>query len=322
MKILFADRFPDFGIARLEQQGHQCQLQPDLDGDSLPAAIGEIQVLVVRSTRVSAATIAAGKALQLVIRAGAGTNTIDKAAAARRQIPVCNVPGKNAAAVAELVMGLLIAIDRNIPDNVIDLRQGQWDKKRYTRARGLCGRHMGILGVGAIGLAVAERARAFGINLQVLQKEDRSVAVNTQLAALGVEQVPNLDTLLAQCDILSLHLPASPDSRSMVNAGFLARVQPGTVLLNAARGEIIDEPALIAAMDEKGIRVGLDVYADEPAAACAPFTSALAAHPNTYGTHHIGASTDQAQTAVAEGVLEIIDAFGRSEILHCVNGQV
>jgi D-3-phosphoglycerate dehydrogenase len=216
----------------------------------------------------------------------------------------------------------LIAIDRNIPDNVIDLRQGQWDKKRYARARGLCGRHMGILGVGAIGLAVAERARAFGINLQVLQKEDRSVAVNTQLAALGVEQVPNLDTLLAQCDILSLHLPTSPDNRNMVNAGFLARVQPGTVLLNAARGEIIDESALIAAMDEKDIRVGLDVYADEPAATCAPFTSALAAHPNTYGTHHIGASTDQAQTAVAEGVLEIIDAFGRSEILHCVNGQV
>ena len=154
MKILFADKFPDSGMAQLCQQGHDCVSQPDLDGNTLVEAVGDAEVLVVRSTRVTSDAIAAAAALRLVIRAGAGTNTIDKEAAAARKIPVCNVPGKNAIAVAELVMGLLIAIDRNIPDNVIDLRAGQWNKKKYAAAKGLYGRHMGIVGLGAIGLAV------------------------------------------------------------------------------------------------------------------------------------------------------------------------
>jgi D-3-phosphoglycerate dehydrogenase len=126
LKILFADKFPETQLKQLQDQGHHCDLQPDLVGDVLPDAVGDAEVLVVRSTKVSAQAIDAAASLRLVVRAGAGTNNIDKEAAANRNIAVCNVPGKNAVAVAELAIGLLIAIDRRIPENVIDLKAGRW----------------------------------------------------------------------------------------------------------------------------------------------------------------------------------------------------
>lgn len=321
MKILFADKFPEAQLKQLQEQGHDCDLQPDLDGDTLPQAVNDAEVLVVRSTKITSETIDAGTSLRLIIRAGAGTNTIDKDAAAARRIPVCNVPGKNAVAVAELAMGLLIAIDRRIPENVIDLRAGRWNKKKYSVAEGLMGRHMGILGLGAIGLAVAERARAFGIHVYVVDKPDRSAKTRETLASLGLLTVPDLDTLLGTCDIISLHVPSAAETKGMVDAEFLDKLQPGAIIINASRGDVIDEEALLAAMNDKGIRAGLDVYADEPSAGEGTFSSVLAIHPNTCGTHHIGASTDQAQEAVSEGVLEVINAFVDGNVMHCVNGQ-
>ena len=321
MKILFADKFPEAQLTQLQEQGHECDLQPDLDGDTLPQAVNDAEVLVVRSTKITSETIGAAASLRLIIRAGAGTNTIDKDAAAARRIPVCNVPGKNAVAVAELAMGLLIAIDRRIPENVTDLRAGRWNKKKYSVAQGLMGRHMGILGLGAIGLAVAERARAFGIHVYVVDKPDRSAQTRETLASLGLLTVPDLDTLLGTCDIISLHVPSAAETKGMVDAEFLDKLQPGAIIINASRGDVIDEEALLAAMNDKGIRAGLDVYADEPSAGEGTFSSALAIHPNTCGTHHIGASTDQAQEAVSEGVLEVINAFVDGNVMHCVNGQ-
>ena len=321
MKILFADKFPEAQLTQLQEQGHECDLQPDLDGDTLPQAVNNAEVLVVRSTKITSETIGAAASLRLIIRAGAGTNTIDKDAAAARRIPVCNVPGKNAVAVAELAMGLLIAIDRRIPENVTDLRAGRWNKKKYSVAQGLMGRHMGILGLGAIGLAVAERARAFGIHVYVVDKPDRSAQTRETLASLGLLTVPDLDTLLGTCDIISLHVPSTAETKGMVDAAFLEKLQPGAIIINASRGDVIDEEALLAAMNDKGIRAGLDVYADEPSAGEGTFSSALAIHPNTCGTHHIGASTDQAQEAVSEGVLEVINAFVDGNVMHCVNGQ-
>ena len=321
LKILFADKFPEAQLKQLQEQGHDCDLQPDLHGDTLPQAVNDAEVLVVRSTKITSETIGAAASLRLIIRAGAGTNTIDKDAAAARRIPVCNVPGKNAVAVAELAMGLLIAIDRRIPENVIDLRAGRWNKKKYSVAQGLMGRHMGILGLGAIGLAVAERARAFGIHVYVVDKPDRSAKTRETLASLGLFTVPDLDTLLGTCDIVSLHVPSAPETKGMVDAEFLDKLQPGAIIINASRGDVIDEEALLAAMNDKGIRAGLDVYADEPSTGEGTFSSALAIHPNTCGTHHIGASTDQAQEAVSEGVLEVINAFVDGNVMHCVNGQ-
>ena len=321
MKILFADKFPKTQLQQLQDQGHECDLQPDLDGDTLPQAVNDAEVLVVRSTKITSDTIGAAASLRLIIRAGAGTNTIDKDAAADRGIPVCNIPGKNAVAVAELAMGLLIAIDRRIPENVIDLRAGRWNKKKYSVAQGLMGRHMGIIGLGAIGLAVAERARAFGIHVYVVDKPDRSAQTRETLAGLGLQIVPDLDSMLNVCDIISLHVPSAAETKGMVDAEFVAKLQPGAILINASRGDVIDETALLAAMNEKGIRAGLDVYADEPSAGEGAFSSTLASHPNTCGTHHIGASTDQAQKAVSDGVLEVIEAFVAGTVMNCVNGQ-
>ena len=319
MKILLADKCPTSGLEALSEAGHECALKPDLNGDTLPGAIGTVEVLVVRSTPVTRATVDAAASLRLIIRAGAGTNTIDKQAAAEREIRVCNVPGRNAAAVAELVIGLLIAIDRNIPDNVIDLRAGRWNKKRYSVARGLYGRRLGVIGLGAIGLAVLERARGFGLELWVIEKSGRTTEVQQQLREMGVRTVPSIDALIDQSDILSFHLPAVPETRGMVNASFLEKLHPGTILINTSRGDLVDEQALIRVLDEKELRVGLDVYRDEPASNDGKFSSALACHPSIYGTHHIGASTIQAQSAVAEGVLEIIAAFSNGQILNCVN---
>ena len=319
MHILFADKFPAAYLDEIASLGHHCVLQPDLKAEELPGQINGVEALVVRSTRVSADSLKAADRLRLVIRAGAGTNTIDKQSAADNDIYVCNVPGKNAIAVAELTLGLILAIDRNIPDNVIEIRRKQWNKKRYSEARGLYGQSIGIVGTGAIGLAVAERSHAFGLKIHVIEQPSRSIEITNKLDPFGVEYEPDLEALAGGCDILSFHVPASPETKGMIGRALLERVKPGAVIINTSRGDLVDEVALLQAMDEKGVRAGLDVYPGEPGESQAEFDSALATHPNVYGTHHIGASTTQAQEAVAQGVVEILKAFAEGEILHCVN---
>ena len=319
MQILFADKFPASQLQTLQDSGHTTVYQPDLQAADLPANIGSHELLVVRSTKVQKDTIEAADSLKLIIRAGAGTNTIDKAVAAEHGIAVCNVPGKNAVAVAELTMGLLLSIDRNIPDNVRELRDGQWNKKFYSSAQGLMGRSIGIVGAGAIGIAVAERARAFGLEVVMINKPNRSEAMLKRLSELGVNLVDGLEDLAQQCDIVTIHVPATESTRNMINADILERMRDGAVLLNTSRGDIVDEQALLRALDDKSLRAGLDVYPDEPAQAACAFDCKLAQHPNVYGTHHIGASTEQAQNAVANGVLEIVEAFENGTTLNRVN---
>lgn len=319
MKILFADKFQEAYLDDIRGQGHEYDLQPDLGADDLPGAIGDAEVLIVRSTRVTRAAIEAGESLKMIIRAGAGTNTIDKEAAAERNVPVCNVPGRNAIAVAELAFGLLLSIDRNIPDNVIELRAGQWNKKKYSKAEGIHGRHIGVVGLGGIGLALAERAHAFGMKVHVIHKPGRDAETAERLRAIEAEELGDLDELVGQCSVVSFHVPATADTKGMINDELLAKFRPGAILLNTARGEIVDEAALIRAMDERGIRAGLDVYNDEPGAAQGEFRSDLASHPNVYGTHHIGASTEQAQNAIAAEIVRMLEEFGRGNVLHCVN---
>ncbi len=319
MRILFADKFPPSFAEKLKQMGHDCSVNPDLKAEELPTAVGDSDILVVRSTRVAADTLESAAGLKMVIRAGAGTNTIDKKCASKMNIPVCNVPGRNAIAVAELTMGLLISIDRRIPDNVAQIRQGKWNKKQFSEARGLFGTSIGVVGLGAIGMAVAERAYAFGMKLHILRKPGRSPEVSGRLKDLNAVELENLFELAGVCEILSFHTPASEDTKKLVGAKLLAAMKPGAILLNTSRGDLIDERALIESMDAKGIRAGLDVYSDEPSFAQGTFDSALARHPNVYGTHHIGASTEQAQAAVAQGVVDIVEAFSRGRVMHCVN---
>ena len=169
-------------------------------------------------------------------------------------------------------------------------------------------------------MAVAERARAFGMRLIVVAKPGRNPALLTQLEALGARQVAHLSDLVALSDIVTFHVPASPDTIGMIGEDLLADVRPGTILINTSRGDTIDEVALLAAIDEKDLWVGLDVYPHEPALGKDEFKSALASHPRVYGTHHIGASTRQAQEAVGDGVVVILEAFiAGDEVPNVVN---
>lgn len=319
MRILFADRLPDQTLAGLESHGHECVMEPGLTADDLAGRIAGFEGLVVRSTKVPKEVFDAADRLALVIRAGAGTNTIDTDAAAGHGVFVCNVPGRNAVAVAELTMGLLLALDRRIPDNVADLRDGRWDKTTYGKAEGLLGSTMGIIGLGSIGFAVAERAAAFGIRLQAQAKSGRSEQSLARAEELGITMCESLEELVTSSDIVSLHVPAGPDTKHLVDERFLGWMKPGAILLNTSRGDVVDEPALLAALDAGKVRAGLDVFADEPGAGQGSWDSPLARHPNVVATHHIGASTNQAQRAIADGVAEIVDAFMAGEARHCVN---
>jgi D-3-phosphoglycerate dehydrogenase len=318
MRVLFADAIDPSIVDALTERGHECVSDPKLSADDLPARIPGFDALVVRSTEVTGAAIEAADALELIVRAGAGTNTIDVGAASEVGIYVTNVPGRNAIAVAELTIGLLLTIDRRIADNVADLRTGSWNKATYSKADGLFGKVMGIVGLGEIGFAVAERATAFGLQVQAISK-DRDEAAEERIRALAIELVDSLEDLVATSDIVSIHVPAAPETESLFDARLLARMKEGAILLNTSRGDVVDEAALLDALETRALRAGLDVYPDEPGAGSTEWSSKLAQHPNVVGTHHIGASTAQAQKAVAEGVVEIIDAFVRGEILNCVN---
>ncbi len=318
MRILFADGLSDTAVERLRAGGDACSLKPSLTADDLPGHIAGFDVLVVRSTRVTAETIEAGDGLGLVVRAGAGTNTIDCARAAELGVFVCNVPGRNAIAVAELTLGLIFAIDRHIASATADIRVGQWNKKAYSKARGLHGATLGIIGMGAIGLEVAQRAAACGLRV-VTEDKPRDRAVRQRMSDIGVQTLPDRASVLAASDIVSLHVPGGDHTAGMVDAGFLAAMKPDAVLINTARGEVVDEEALIAALDSTDMRAGIDVFADEPQSSAGTVDSALARHAKVVATHHIGASTRQAQEAVAEGTVEVIEEYRTGSIINCVN---
>ncbi len=319
MKVLLADALPAAAVDRLIAAGDEVVSMGDLNADTLPDHIAGADVLVVRSTKVTADALDAADKLSLIVRAGAGTNTIDCDRAAELGIFVCNVPGMNALAVAELTIGLLIAVDRHIAAATADLRAGVWNKKGYSKANGLYGRRMGIIGVGDIGTATAARATSFGIDVVAVAKPGRSQVAMERAQAAGISFVDDLATLLSTSDIVSLHVPGSPDTKGMVDAGFLAQMKDGAILLNASRGDVIDEAALIEAMDSRGIRAGVDVFANEPGSGQGEFDSALAKHENVVATHHIGASTGQAQDAVAAGTIDAIEAFRHGAPTNCVN---
>lgn len=316
MKILFADKFPAAEQANLSQ--HECNNQPDLTADTLPDAIGDHDVLVVRSTKVTPATIDAGSQLKLIIRAGAGTNTIDKAYAAEKGIPVCNTPGKNALAVAELAMGLMLSLDRHIPAATADLKNGAWNKKTYSVADGIYGKSVGVIGFGAIGQAFAERAKAFGMEVHVYDRNGKLNGSDLQ-KAMGFETHADMLGLAANVDVMSLHVPLNDATRGMIGTDIVSAMRDNAILINTSRGEVVDEAALLSGINSKGLRAGLDVFCNEPGGGNGTFDSELAKHPNVIGTHHIGASTQQAQLAVAQGVVSVINSFVADDLLYRVN---
>lgn len=313
MKVLVADTFEASGLEALTAAGCDVAYEPHLADEALAQFIGPsgADVLVVRSTRVDERMLDAGR-LSLIVRAGAGVNTIDVAAASRRGIYVSNCPGKNSMAVAELAFGLILALDRRIPDNVADLRAGRWNKKEFSKARGLYGRTLGLLGFGSIGQEMARRAGGFGMPVVVWSprfQREGPAAMGVMARELEVTVLNSPDEVAARSDILSVHLALTPETRQFVGASILNRLKPGAIFVNTARGELVDHTALAEVVKARGIRVGLDVFPDEPAAATAPFASPLMDLPGVYGTHHIGASTDQAQEAIAAEAVRVIRTY-------------
>jgi D-3-phosphoglycerate dehydrogenase len=326
MKVLIADKFEKSGIEGLQAAGCEVIFEPDLKDATLVEAIKKTRadVLVVRSTLVTEAMLDAGS-LALVVRAGAGYNTIDVQAASKRGIYVSNCPGKNSIAVAELAFGLIIALDRRIPDNFNELRLGKWNKKEYSKAKGLYGTTLGILGFGKVGQEVAKRALAFGMNLVIWS--EIGVAVDRDAIPVDLPLMlqfrPASPTLIAEritvaktpvevaekCDILTIHVAAGPLTKNLVNEDVIAHLKPGAYVINTARADVLDYKALAKAVKEKGIRAAVDVYPKEPESATGEFATPVIGLPGVYGTHHIGASTDQAQEAIAAETVRIVKTF-------------
>lgn len=316
MKVLVADAFPKERLAEIAALGLTVELRPELTPRDLPGAMAGVTALVVRGKQVTAEVFERADALSLVIRAGAGVNTIDVAAASRVGVYVANCPGQNAIAVAELAIGLMLALDRRIPDNVAQLRAGQWDKKRFSEADGLFGRRLGVAGTGPIGRETLKRARGFGLELHAWSRSlDEPGA-----AALGVKRAASLLELASRVDILSLHLPLDSQTRGLVSREVLEALRPGAMLINTARAELVDQAALLELARAGRLRVGVDVFAGEPEKGQAAFVSELGQLPGVYGTHHVGASTAQAQDAIAAETVRILASFVRDgSIPNCVN---
>ncbi|MGD9790992.1 MAG: NAD(P)-dependent oxidoreductase [Phycisphaerales bacterium] len=323
MKVLVADKFEAAGLEGLKALGATVEYHPGLGTEKLPGAITEHapEILVVRSTKVPAGVTAEAKGLRVIVRAGSGVDNIDVAAARSRGIKVCNCPGMNAVAVAELAFGLILACDRRIPDQCVAAREGKWNKKEFSKARGLKGTTLAVVGVGAIGQEVITRGVAFGMRVIAWSRSITEQHARALGCEFGGTDTPALHALAKQADVVSVHLPLADSTKHLFGTEFFGCMKPGAIFVNTSRGPIVDEAALRSAIQSKGIRAGLDVYEDQPSATEGAWSSATVKLPGVVSTHHCGASTDQAQMAVALEVVRIVRIFKESgRVEHEVGG--
>src|SRR5881275_3226793 len=248
MLVLIADKFEQSGRDGLQALGAEISFRPDLKDAALVEAIAQQQpdVLIVRGTKVTEAMLAAAP-LKLVVRAGAGFNTIDVAAASRRGIYVANCPGKNSIAVAELAFALILALDRRVADNVIALRAGEWNKKEFSKARGLFGRVLGLVGAGKIGQEMIPRAKAFGMPIIAWSRS----LTPEKAEELGVERKDSPLEVARAANIVSVHVALKPDTKMLINAEFFKAMKDGAYFINTSRGEVVDQSALVEAIHSK-----------------------------------------------------------------------
>lgn len=315
MRALIADAFPERYLTDLRALGLQLTYEPTATAEELPEKAKEANILVVRSTKVSRDAIVAAKGLGLILRAGAGYDTIDVASASERGIFVANCPGKNSVAVAELAFALMIALDRRVVENTTDLRAGIWNKKEYSKADGLKGRTLGVIGLGSIGKAVIERAKAFEMHIIAWSRS----LTGQRADDLGVGYCRTPDEVAQRADVVTVHLAQTKETKGMFGAPFFAKMKKRAMFINTSRGGLHDEAALIRAMKDKGLRAGLDVFESEPAGGAATdVRNEIFSMPNFVGTHHIGASTEQAQDAIAEEAVRICREYIQTGKPPCV----
>lgn len=323
MKVLVADKLEASGVNGLKSLGCEVVLRPELTPETIGAALAEVDptVLVVRGRKVPGSAIGAGRSLKLIVRAGAGYDTIDVKTATERGVGVCNCPGMNAVAVAELTMGLLVCCDRRIPDQTIDSNAGKWDKSGYGKARGLKGAVLGVVGLGAIGMEVIRRARAFDMSIVAWSRSltaDKARAIGV---GFGGNDRAGLLKMAAACDALTIHVAATAETDGLCDAAFFGAMKNGALFVNTARGSVVDDAAMREAIEKKGIRCGVDVYRNQPQQAQAEgWACPFAGLRGVSLTQHCGASTDQAQEAVAAETVRVVEVFKRTgRFENCVN---
>jgi D-3-phosphoglycerate dehydrogenase len=211
---------------------------------------------------------------------------------------------------------LILALDRRIADNVIALRKGEWRKEEFSKARGLFGRTLGLIGVGQIGLEMIPRARGFGMPVVAFSRSLTPVRAE----ALGITHASSPEEVAQSSDIVSVHLALNPATKNCLGAAFFGAMREGAYFINTARGEVVDQEALSTAIKDRNLRVGVDVYASEPSGGTGAFADPLGLDAKVYGTHHIGASTEQAQEAIASETVRIIQSFKESgQVPNVVN---
>jgi D-3-phosphoglycerate dehydrogenase len=309
-RILVTEQIAEAGLDALRAIG-QVDLRTDLNQAALLEALPEYDALVVRSaTKVTAEVLAAGERLKVVGRAGTGVDNIDVDAATKRGILVVNAPAANSVAAAELTIGFIMALSRRLPTAHHSLQGGKWERGKFMGFE-VRGKTLGLVGLGRIGAEVARRAR--GLEMNVLAFDP--VVSTDRAAQLGVV-LSSLDDLLAQSDFISLHVPLLDSTRNMINAARLAQMKPTAYVINAARGGIVDEAALVNAIERKQIAgAAIDVFEQEP-----PTNSPLIGHPSIITTPHLGASTVEAQALAGVDVAEgVITALNGGTPIYAVN---
>jgi D-3-phosphoglycerate dehydrogenase len=318
MNVCIADNLPPEAIAELESLGMVVSNQPKTTADELSDGLEDAQVIIVRSTVVTAECIKNSPKLSLIVRAGAGVNNIDMQAASDAGIYVANCPGQNSVAVAELAMGLILSLDRYIADNVSSFRDGNWNKAVYSKADGIFGKTLGIIGTGQIGQELIKRARAFGMPVVAWSR-----SLTPQKAEkLKVQRAESIAEVAESCDVLSIHLAQNDQTRGIISKEVLAKLKDGACVINTSRAGVIDEDALFEELSSGRLKAGLDVISDEPEFKQGEFTSRFQDLGNAYVTHHIGASTQQAQLAVARDAVDIVRGYAkeghvRNWLNHC-----
>lgn len=317
-RILVADAFESVGLQALRDLGCETLHEPMLTSEQLPARVAELQpeVLVVRETAVTASVIEASQRLSLIVQAGAGTEEIDVAAASKRGVFVSNCPGRNAHAVAELAWALVLACDRRVPDQVVSLREGRWDRADFLKAAGIHGRTMGIVGLGQVGMEIARRAKTFGMGVVAWSRH----LTEDKADSAGVHFCANIVNLAKLSDVVCVCVAANEQTDGLIGEKFVNAMKHDSILVNISSGRVLDEGAIAAAVKSRGLRVGLDVFAREPETDKAAFDNALIKLPGVYGTMHVAASTDQAAHAVAsETVRTIREWLDKGTAPNCVN---
>src|SRR5262249_32151400 len=315
-RVLVTDKLAEEGLARLrEEPGMEVVVDTKLaqDPPGLRRALADFDGIVIRSgTQLTAEALEGQSRLKAIVRAGVGVDNIDVAAATRRGIVVMNTPGGNTVSTAEHTVALLLALARNVAKANDSLKSGKWDRNKFTGTQ-LEGKTLGVVGLGRVGLAVAKRAQGFGMS--VVGFDPFLSAERAQ--GLGVESGQRLDEPWPRCDFLTLHTPMTAETRNFVGAAELARMKPSVRIINCARGGLIDEVALLEALNAgKVAGAAIDVFEPEPPPAGHPLVN----HPSVLVTPHLGASTEEAQVSVAvEAARLLADFFSRGQVKFSVN---